>query len=138
MKLVNCFVAAVLVGAVVLVRPDEYLSGALLIAALLSVLTLYPVDRVSLMTSIALLNMVLMFYFFYRFFSLVPGFELHWFMNPAYAEAWLSLLGGFSAMHILADNSCCLKREFEASSEAAASRVLLTLRNREQKSQTAT
>ena len=132
MKLLNCSLAALLLLAVLVLRPDSYLSGALLVSALLAILTLNPKFRVSVMTGVATLNMILMFYFFYRFFSVVPTLEANWFVHSTHVDSWLALLGGFASMHVLADNSCCLKREFEAPAEAGLTRLIRNYRERHQ------
>ena len=111
MKVVSCLLAALLVLSAYYVRLDSLLAIALLITAALTLLTLAPSVRATLIRSYALINMALMFFYFYRFFSAVPLLDYGWYMQLDYAPIWIVLLGGFVSMHVLADNSCCLKRE---------------------------
>lgn len=113
MRVANVVLALVVLGLSYVVRADLSLMVALIVTALLTLLTALPIERGFLIKGFAVLNTVLMFYYFYRFFTVVPTLELHWFTQVQYANIWIVLVGGFVSMHVLADNSCCLKRDLE-------------------------
>ena len=130
MKLANCILAAVLVCMTYFVRFDLLLVVALFTTALLSVLTLFPSVREMLIRSYAVLNMLLMFFYFYRFFSAVPLLETRWYVQIEYLPIWIVLVGAFASMHILADYSCCLKRETKSSEHMGLLHTGVQLRER--------
>ena len=110
MKVINCILALLLLGSSYFVRYDPLLLFTVLTTAVLALLTLFPSVRDMVMSGYALLNTLLMFFYFYRFFSAVPMLDSSWYLRPEYAPIWVVLIAAFASMHILADNSCCLKR----------------------------
>lgn len=123
-----------LVGATYFVRQDVLLMTTVLATALLAVLTLLPRIQVVLLAGFAFLNALLMFFYFYRFFSAAPMLDYTWYTQVEYMPIWVVLLGGFASMYILADNSCCLKREQEIDSETKFQRAFGDFSARRQES----
>ena len=113
MKLINCLLAVLLIGLVYFVRFDALLVVALLTTSALTLLTLLPSIREVFIRGFALINTLFMFFYFYRFFSAVPVLDHRWYVEMDYFPIWIVLIGAFASMHVLADNSCCLKRELE-------------------------
>lgn len=113
MKVLNGAIAVLLIGLAYLVRYDTLLVVALLTTSALTLLTLLPSVREVFIRGFALINMLFMFFYFYRFFSAVPLLHHRWYAEIDYLPIWIVLIGAFAAMHVLADNSCCLKRELE-------------------------
>lgn len=113
MKVVNSIVAVLLIGLAYYVRVDTLLVVALLTTSVLTFLTLLPTLRAVFIRGFALINMIFMFFYFYRFFSVVPILHHRWYIEIEYFPIWIVLIGAFASMHVLADNSCCLKRELE-------------------------
>lgn len=113
MKVVNFLIAVLLIGLVYLVRFDTLLVVALLTTSALTLLTLLPSVREVFIRGFALINMLFMFFYFYRFLSAVPLLHHRWYTEFEYLPIWIVLIGAFASMHVLADNSCCLKRELE-------------------------
>ena len=113
MKIVNCLIGVLLLGLVYFIRFDPLLVVALLTTAALTLLTVLPSVREVFIRGFALINTLFMFFYFYRFFSAVPLLDDRWFVQIDYLPIWIVLIGAFASMHVLADNSCCLKRELE-------------------------
>ena len=113
----NALLAITFLGFSYLVRLDIVLVSALVMSAALSFFSLLPRIKPSFVTTFALVNATLMFFYFYRFFSAVPMLDHRWYAQIEYVPVWVVLLAGFSSMYILASNSCYLKREFEIPKE---------------------
>ncbi len=113
MKVIHGIVAVLLIGLAYYVRVDTLLVIALLTTAVLTLLTLIPSLREVFIRGFALINTIFMFFYFYRFFSAVPVLHHQWYAEIEYFPIWIVLIGAFASMHVLADNSCCLKRELE-------------------------
>lgn len=113
MKILNSLIAILLIGLAYIVRLDTLLVIALLTTSVLTFLTLLPSVREAFIRGFALINMLFMFFYFYRFFSAVPVLHHRWYTEIEYFPIWIVLIGAFASMHVLADNSCCLKRELE-------------------------
>jgi len=129
-KAINCLLAALLIGLAYFVRFDTFLVVALLTTSVLTLLTLFPSVRAMLIRSYALINTVMMFFYFYRFFSAVPLLDHRWYVQIDYLPIWVVLIGAFASMHVLADNSCCLKREYENPERLAFPRFWVNSRER--------
>lgn len=117
LRVINGLLAIVLVALIYFVRLDSLLVFTLTVSASLCLLSLFPNMRHFLVVSFAILNAALMFFYFYRFFSVVPLLEHDWYIQLRYAPICVVLFAGFSSMYILAHNSCHLKREFEIPEE---------------------
>ena len=113
MKVINGIVAVLLIGLAYYVRIDTLLVIALLTTSVLTFLTLLPSLREIFIRGFAVINMVFMFFYFYRFFTAVPVLHHRWYAEIEYFPIWIVLIGAFASMHVLADNSCCLKRALE-------------------------
>ncbi len=113
MKVINCLIAVLLIGLVYFIRFDPLLVVALLTTAALTLLTLLPSVRDVFIRGFAIINTLFMFFYFYRFFSAVPVLDHRWYAEMEYLPIWIVLIGAIASMHVLADNSCCLKRELE-------------------------
>ncbi|MCY4095198.1 MAG: hypothetical protein OXG05_08745 [Gammaproteobacteria bacterium] len=113
MKVISCIVAVLLLGLAYYVRVDTLLVIALLTTSVLTFLTLFPSLREVFIRGFAFINMIFMFFYFYRFFTAVPVLHHRWYTEIEYFPIWIVLIGAFASMHVLADNSCCLKRELE-------------------------
>ena len=113
MKVANCVLAVVLLAMAFYVRADSLLAAALILTALLSVLTLFTSVWELLLRVYAVLNMLLMFFYFFLFFDAVPHIEARWYAHLEHLPIWVVLIGAFASMHILADFSCCLKRDID-------------------------
>ncbi|MYD44448.1 MAG: hypothetical protein F4W90_11235 [Gammaproteobacteria bacterium] len=113
MKVANGILAVALFAMAFLVRHDIVLCSALCATAILTLLTLLPSVRQPFIRVYAAVNTCLMFFYFYTFFAAVPLLEHSWFLQLEYAHHMVVLVAGIASMHILADNSCCLKRTLE-------------------------
>ena len=113
MTVISCIVAVLLLGLAYYVRVDTLLVIALLTTSVLTFLTLFPSLREVFIRGFAFINMIFMFFYFYRFFTAVPVLHHRWYTEIEYFPIWIVLIGAFASMHVLADNSCCLKRELE-------------------------
>lgn len=100
-------------GLVYFVRFDLLLVVALITTSVLTLLTVLPTVRELLIRAFAVINTLLMFFYFFRFFSVVPILSERWYTEVDYLPIWVVLIGAIATMHVLADNSCCLKRELE-------------------------
>ncbi len=130
MKIFNFFLAITLLCLTYFVRFDLLLVVALCTTSLLALLTIVPSVRVMLIRGCALINMVFMFFYFFRFFIAVPMLDQRWYLQAEYIPMWVVLVGGFVSMHILADNSCCLKRELEQSAPLTLPRLWMNSHER--------
>lgn len=113
MKVANCVLAVVLLAMAYYVRSDSLLAGAICLTALLSVLTVFSSVGHVLLRLYAVLNMLLMFFYFYLFFDAIPDMTSRWYVHLENLPIWVVLVGAFASMHILADFSCCLKKDVD-------------------------
>lgn len=130
MRTINLLLAIALVGMAYLVRLDTLLVVALLITAVLATLAVLPFVGQSFIRVFACVNALLMFFYFFRFFSAVPLLDYHWYAQVEYVPIWVVLVAGFASMHILADNSCCMKRELDETTQFSWSRLWGSSRER--------
>lgn len=130
MKTFNCILALILVVSAYFVRHDPILLFAVVTSTTLALLTLMPNVQSMVISASVFLNTLLMFFYFYRFFAAVPDLESNWYASVENMHLWVMLLGAFASMHILADNTCCLKRTEKDVSETKLHRLLVQLRSR--------